>query len=93
MMREVDDHLMAKATVFVDTFAGALTEAGDIVQCLNNGVLTRDAIVAELAMLCRTEHSGRQTAQEISIFKSVGAALEDLCAANLVWRALNNRVD
>ncbi|MFZ6692559.1 ornithine cyclodeaminase family protein [Undibacterium sp. SXout20W] len=93
MMREVDDHLMAKATVFVDTFAGALTEAGDIVQCLNNGVLTRDAIVAELAMLCRTEHSGRQTAKEISIFKSVGAALEDLCAANLVWRALNNRVD
>ena len=88
-MREVDDYLMAKASIFVDTFIGALAEAGDIVQCINNGTLKRDAIFAELAMLCRLEHVGRQSAQEISVFKSVGTAIEDLGAANLVWNSLN----
>jgi len=85
-MREVDDLVMSRARVFVDTFAGAISEAGDIVQCLQNGSLSRDAIVAELAMLCSAQHPGRQSASEVTVFKSVGTALEDLCAANLVWQ-------
>ena len=84
-MREVDDELMSKATVFVDTFAGALAEAGDLVQPLENGKLARTAIVAELAGLCQQHHDGRKSQEEITVFKSVGTALEDLCAANLVW--------
>ena len=90
-MREVDDAVMSRATVFVDTFAGAVAEAGDIVQCLHNGSLSRDAIVAELATLCRGQHRGRQTASEVTVFKSVGTALEDLCAANLVWESWSNK--
>lgn len=84
-MREVDDELMAKTVVFVDTFAGALSEAGDILQTLQNGHLKKEAIVAELADLCSGKHTGRQSDEEITVFKSVGTALEDLCAANLVW--------
>jgi len=84
-MREVDDVLMSRATVFVDTYAGALAEAGDITQTLANGSLLKSAIVAELAELCSGQHAGRKNDAEITVFKSVGTALEDLCAANLVW--------
>lgn len=84
-MREVDDALMSRATVFVDTYTGALAEAGDITQTLSNGSLLRSAIVAELAELCSGKHAGRKDDAEITVFKSVGTALEDLCAANLVW--------
>jgi len=86
-MREVDDQVMQSARVFLDTYQGALHEAGDIVQTLNSGVLKRSAIKAELAELCRGQHTGRSTRAEISLFKSVGTALEDLAAAELVWQA------
>ncbi|MES2038613.1 MAG: ornithine cyclodeaminase family protein [Pseudomonadota bacterium] len=84
-MREVDDVLMSRATVFVDTYAGAMAEAGDITQTLANGSLSKSAIVAELADLCSGKHLGRKADEEITVFKSVGTAIEDLCAANLVW--------
>ncbi len=86
-MREVDDLTMQQASVFVDTYQGALSEAGDIVQTLQNGMLTRSAIRAELAELCRGQHPGRSQSGEITLFKSVGTALEDLAAAELVWQA------
>ena len=87
-MREADDALMARASVFVDTFGGALPEAGDLVQALANGVLARSAILAELADLASGRHCGRSTGEEITVFKSVGTAIEDLCAAQLVWSAV-----
>ena len=83
-MREGDDELIARSEVFVDTYAGALAEAGDLVQPLANGVLTRERVRAELAELITGAHPGRRSAQEITLFKSVGTALEDLCAACLV---------
>ena len=79
-MREADDALIRKARVFVDTRAGALHEAGDIVAPIAAGVLLADA-VADLEDLCRGQRHGRQSANEITVFKSVGAALEDLAAA------------
>jgi alanine dehydrogenase len=82
-MREADDALIAKARVFVDTRAGALLEAGDIVAPVESGVLRADTVV-DLRDLCRGTHPGRQRDEEITVFKSVGAALEDLAAAILV---------
>ncbi|MDE2431136.1 MAG: hypothetical protein KGM99_20635, partial [Burkholderiales bacterium] len=64
---------------------GALAEAGDLLQPLANGNLQRRNIVAELADLCTEKHSGRADQRQITVFKSVGSAIEDLCAANLVW--------
>ena len=87
-MRESDDDAILRSRVYVDTRAGATKEAGDIVQPLASGVLTETAIVAELAELARGEKKGRETAQEITLFKSVGAALEDLAAGIAVYRAL-----
>jgi len=83
-MREADDDLIARAEIFVDTYAGALKEAGDLVQPLASGALKREDVRAELAELVAGAHPGRRSAGEITLFKSVGTALEDLCAARLV---------
>jgi len=84
VMREADDEAVARARIVVDTYAGALAEAGDLVVPLETGVITRDRIVAELAELVRGERPGRTNNSEITLFKSVGTALEDLAAAELV---------
>jgi ornithine cyclodeaminase len=86
-MREADDEAIRRARVYVDTRAGAMKEAGDIVRPLASGVLKPEAIVAELAELARGEKKGRESAAEITLFKSVGAALEDLAAGIAVYRS------
>ncbi|WP_305856721.1 ornithine cyclodeaminase family protein [Balneatrix alpica] len=87
-MRETDDESIRRAQVFVDTRAGASKEGGDIVIPLATGVLTPESIQADLYELCRGQHPGRQHPDEITLFKSVGASLEDLAAAVLVYRQL-----
>jgi ornithine cyclodeaminase len=83
-MRESDDALVERAEVFVDTFAGALKEAGDLVQPIAAGAIAREHVRAELADLVTGRHPGRGSAEAVTLFKSVGTALEDLCAARLV---------
>lgn len=83
-MREGDDELIARAEIFVDSYVGALKEAGDLVQPLARGVLSRERVLAELAELVTGAHPGRHSREGITLFKSVGTALEDLCAARLV---------
>lgn len=85
-MREVDDAAIQMARLCVDTYAGALAEAGDLVQALQSGSIDRSHVRAELAELVRGDTVVRQSAQDITIFKSVGTALEDLAAAQLVWQ-------
>jgi ornithine cyclodeaminase len=82
-MRESDSALIARATVVVDTRAGALAEAGDIVQAIAEGTVAEGHVAAELAELCRGTHPGRTRAEEVTLFKSVGWAGEDLAAAIL----------
>ncbi|TPQ49275.1 ornithine cyclodeaminase [Prosthecomicrobium hirschii] len=84
-MRESDDEAVRRARVFVDTRGGALKEAGDIVRPIADGVITAADVVADLFDLCRGTDPGRRGADEITLFKSVGTALEDLAAARLVW--------
>jgi alanine dehydrogenase len=83
-MREVDDAAVAAARIVVDTFTGALAEAGDLVQPLAAGVIGRGHVVGELAELLRGHCAGRTHPGEITLFKSVGTALEDLAAAQMV---------
>lgn len=83
-MREADDEAVRRASVFVDTRAGACHEAGDIVQPIEAGVIRAEDVRADLFDLCRGVHAGRAAADEITLFKSVGTALEDLAAAVLV---------
>ena len=83
-MREADDALMATAALFVDTREGALAEAGDLLQPIQAGRLRTTDIRAELSALANAGHPGRQTADQITLFKSVGSGLADLAAAGLV---------
>jgi ornithine cyclodeaminase len=83
-MREADTEAVTRADVFVDTYAGATAEAGEIVQAMNQGKMRRSDIHADLAELARAAHPGRQSDSAITMFKSVGTALEDLAAAKLV---------
>ena len=88
-MRESDDKAVGRARVYVDTRAGALKEGGDIVQPLANGTIDEDDIIADLFELARGQQTGRLPgdATSITLFKSVGAALEDLAAAELAVTA------
>lgn len=88
-MRESDDSAVRRAKLYVDTRAGALTEAGDVVQPLAAGVIGPGDIVADLFDLSRRLTPGRAPDDQnaITLFKSVGAALEDLAAAELAFAA------
>lgn len=89
-MREADDAAITRARVYVDTRAGATKEAGDIVQPLASGALSHEAIIADLHELARGQKRGRESAEEVTLFKSVGAALEDLAAGIAVYKALKS---
>lgn len=88
-MRESDDKAVGRARVYVDTRAGALKEAGDIVQPLRNGTFAEADVIADLFELTRGQQSGRLPGDVsgITLFKSVGTALEDLAAAELAVEA------
>jgi len=83
-MRESDAEVMRRGQVFVDTREGALAEAGDVLLAIEEGALSPGAIRADLHALCAGEHPGRTDPDAVTVFKSVGTALEDLAAAKLV---------
>jgi ornithine cyclodeaminase len=87
-MREADDDVLRRADLIaVDTRANALVEAGDIVQAMSNGAITAEDVAAELADLVNGRHPGRTTSEQITVYKSVGASIEDLAAALLAVEA------
>ena len=83
-MRECDGAALARARVFVDT-EEALAKAGDLLQAVQEGLFSAADVQGTLAQLCRDERPGRTTEEQVTVFKSVGTALEDLAAAELVW--------
>lgn len=89
-MRETDSECLARSEVFVDTYAGAMGEAGDLLQAIDEGAFSETSMRAELAELIRGDKSGRTSDEAITLFKSVGASLEDLAAAIEVWEALKD---
>jgi len=84
-MREADDDAVRRASLFVDTRAGALKEAGDLVDPLRRGVIAEGDVKGDLFDLARGTCPGRRGDDEITLFKSVGTALEDLAAAELAF--------
>lgn len=82
--REMDPALVARSRFYVDSRASALVESGDLVMGIQEGRFGADHIVAEVGEL--NGANGRQSDAEITIFKSLGLAVEDVTAANLAWR-------
>lgn len=87
-MREADAACLRRGEVFVDTYAGAKGEAGDILQAIDEGAFEFSEIQADMAELLRGDRRGRSSEEAITVFKSVGASLEDLAAAIQVWQSL-----
>ena len=83
-MREVDNQAVVLAKIVVDTYDGALSESGELITALKEGAIVEKDILAELAEVIKEEKTVRTKADEITLFKSVGTALEDLAAAELV---------
>jgi alanine dehydrogenase len=82
--REVDTLTIQRARVVVDTYEAAHSEAGELLIPLKEGAIAPDHVVADLHELISGEKQGRRTDEEITAFKSVGCALEDLVAAELL---------
>ncbi|MEO8134116.1 MAG: ornithine cyclodeaminase family protein [Betaproteobacteria bacterium] len=90
-MRETDDAVLQRADlIVVDDRAAALAEGGDIVQAMGSGAIAADEIAGDLRDLVRGAIAGRTSASQVTVFKSVGFALEDLAAADAVY---GRRVD
>jgi ornithine cyclodeaminase/alanine dehydrogenase-like protein (mu-crystallin family) len=82
--REVDSVTVLRSRVVVDTYEGAFAEAGDLLIPMSEGVITRTHILADLHELLIGMKVVRRDREQITMFKSVGVALEDLAAAELV---------
>jgi ornithine cyclodeaminase len=89
-MREVDNAMIAKALLYADSRAAVLSEAGDLTQAIEEGIISPDHLKAELGELCRGEYPGRSNDQQITLFKSVGSAVADLAAATLAWKSIHH---
>ncbi len=89
-MREADDETMRRARIFVDTREAAETQAGDIVAPLAAGVITSFDIAGDLFELTRGDRAGRRFNNQITLFKSVGHALEDLACAEVALDNVRN---
>jgi len=84
--REMDPALLAAARLVVDSREAALLESGDIVQSIAEGHFGADHIVGELGQVAAGRVAGRLFADQITLFKSLGMAVEDVVAGSLAWR-------
>ena len=83
-MAEADSKAIAKSKVVVDTYEGALSESGELINAIKEGRINKEHILSDLRELVLEEKNIRKDSNDITLFKSVGTALEDLAAAELV---------
>ncbi len=89
--READSETIRRARVVVDTYEGALAEAGDLLIPMREGVISREHVIADLHEIASAKKAGRTSADQITIFKNLGCALEDLVTATLVCQKAEQR--
>jgi len=89
--READSETMAAVSLFVDRRESTLNESGDYLLALRDGVIGPDHIRAELGEVLKGDHPGRTSAEEITCFKSLGIGVEDLFAAEYLYRTAQEK--
>ncbi|MCL7451616.1 MAG: hypothetical protein M8467_01055 [Anaerolineae bacterium] len=85
-MQEIPAETVARATIVVDSRSASLAEAGDLIIPLRSGLITEDSVYAEIGEVAAGRLSGRQSAEEVTFFKSVGVAVQDVAVADLILR-------
>ena len=83
-MAEADSKVISMSKIVVDTYEGALSESGELINALKEGHIKKKHILSDLRELVLEEKNIRNDSNDITLFKSVGTALEDLAAAQLV---------
>ena len=92
-LREIDGATLARAKIIVDSRDAIMAECGDILLALKEKSIAENAIHAEIGEVLAKSKSGRTNQDEITLYKSVGIAIQDVATANLVYRkALDKRV-
>lgn len=76
---------MRRSRIVVDTYEGALAEAGDLLIRMQNGTIHRSHMVADLHEVASGKKTVRNRREDITLFKSVGCALEDLVTAVIAY--------
>lgn len=89
--RELDSALVARASLFVDSRAGALVESGDVLLAMREGAITEAHIRGEIGEVLAGKVEGRRTPEEITLFKSLGMAVEDVATARWVYERAKAR--
>lgn len=89
--REMDSALVARARLFVDSRIGATSEAGDVIMPINEGVFDASHIAGELGEVAAGTRPGRTSPGQVTIFKSLGMAVEDVAAAHLAFMKASER--
>ena len=84
--REVDSATVAAASLFVDRRESTINEGGDYLFALRDGAIGPDHIRAEIGELVIGKQAGRSARDEITLFKSLGLAIEDLASADYLYR-------
>lgn len=92
-MREIDAATMKRAKVVVDSREAIMAECGDILLAIKEGAITQDHIYGEIGEILAGKKAGRTSPGEISLYKSVGIAIQDVAAAQMVFKkALEKKV-
>jgi ornithine cyclodeaminase len=90
-MQEVDEETILRSRIFVDSLETCLEEAGDLIIPMNKGLIRREDIQGELGEIVSGIRAGRKTPAEITYFKSVGNAVQDIAVAQAVFRRASEK--
>ena len=83
--READTALIKKSRLYVDSLASAFSESGDILIPIEEGAIERPHVIGEIGALLLGKIPGRQSAEDITVYKSLGVVAQDLIAAYAVY--------
>jgi len=89
-MQEIDPGIIKNCKLYVDSFESCIKESGDIIIPLRDGIITKDNIIGEIGSVILGRIESRKTDNEITVFKSVGIAIQDLVVSNEIYNKLIN---
>ena len=85
-LREIDGATMKRAKVFVDSREAIMAECGDILLAIKEGAIKENHISTEIGEVLARKKPGRTSSEEITLYKSVGVAIQDVATAQFVYR-------
>ena len=84
-MQEIDEEVIVNSRVFVDELKSCLVETGDLIKPIEKGIYSQEQIAGEIGQLCLNHINGRESDDQITVFKSVGNAIQDFYISNAVY--------